>query len=71
MANLLLNLGERSERSVSLETGIPLATLRRRLVDPSTISVSELLRLAECLGTTPQELLGVLTGEASSEAVAA
>jgi len=61
MTNSMISLGDRSERSVSIETGIPLATLRRRLVNPFTMTVGEMLRIAECLGISPGELLKIAT----------
>lgn len=57
-----LDLDGRSENSVALDTGIALSTLRRRIADPASLTMSELVRLAEALDRTPAELLHDVTG---------
>lgn len=43
----------RTKVSVSDETGIPYPTLNRKVAGKSEFSFTELLAIAECLGTSP------------------
>jgi len=48
----------RSLNWLANSSGIALATLRRRLIDPSGITMKEVLRIADALGTDPIEVFG-------------
>lgn len=52
----LLDAG-RTKRSISDETGIPYSTLNRKVAGKAEFSLSELLLIAEAIGTTPSALL--------------
>lgn len=63
----LQNAGH-SINSLAEETGIPYSTLRRKLRTPLTLTMADLLAVADALGTNPMALMALAANPEASAA---